>query len=78
VPGISGARPDPGQHFRLFQYRLRSSLLLVRWIGADDRAGGHQERVLPLLLADGVVALGFEDQALQAELVLQFLMPLLA
>lgn len=47
-------------------------------VGADYRARGHQERVLPLLLADGVVTLGFEDQPLQAELVLQFLMPLLA
>lgn len=52
-------------------------------VGADDRAGGEHERVPLRLLAavsflQRVVALGFEDQPLQTELVLQFLMPLLA
>ncbi len=47
-------------------------------VGTDDRTGGEQERVALLLFADCVVAFGFEDQPLQAELVLQFLVPLLA
>ena len=47
-------------------------------VGTDDRAGRRQERAAPLLLADRVVAFGFEDQPLQAELVLQLLVPLLA
>jgi hypothetical protein len=51
---------------------------LCELIGADDRAGREQERVPLLLLADRVVAFGFEDQPVQAELVLQLLMPLLA
>lgn len=54
------------------------SLGLRELVGTDDRTGGEQERVPLLLLADRVVAFGFEDQPLQAELVLQLLMPLLA
>jgi len=33
-------------------------------IGTDDRARREQERVLPLLFSDCVVAFGFEDQPL--------------
>ena len=54
------------------------SLGLRELVGTDDRTGGEQERVSLLLFADRVVAFGFEDQPLQAELVLQLLMPLLA
>ena len=54
------------------------SLGLRELVGTDDRTGGEQERVPLLLFADRVVAFGFEDQPLQAELVLQLLMPLLA
>ena len=54
------------------------SLGLRELVGTDDRTGGEQERVPLLLFADRVVAFGFEDQPLQAELVLQLLVPLLA
>src|SRR5690606_2170773 len=54
------------------------SLGLCELVGTDDRAGGELERVAPLLLADRVVALGFQNKPLQAKLVLQLLMPLFA
>src|SRR5690606_21942881 len=46
-------------------------------IRADDRAIGIVKGQRFSVLTQGVVALGFEDQALQVELVLQFLVPLL-
>src|SRR5690554_4179852 len=54
------------------------SLGLGELIRADDRAGHEQERDLLPLLADCLVAFSFQNQALQAKLVLQLLMPLLA
>src|SRR5690606_30088392 len=54
------------------------SLGLGELVGTDDRTGGEEEWILSILLADRVVAFGFENQSLQAELVLQLLVPLLA
>src|SRR5690606_17790321 len=54
------------------------SLGLRELVGTNDRAGCELERVAPRLLADRVVALGFQNKPLQAELVLQLLMPLFA
>src|SRR5690606_36441955 len=54
------------------------SLGLGELVGTDDRTGGEEEWILSILLADRVVAFGFENQSLQAEFVLQLLVPLLA
>ena len=47
-------------------------------VRADDGACCALERVAAVLLAKGVVALGLQQNTLQVELVLQFLVPLLA
>lgn len=47
-------------------------------VRADDGARVAQKRLGQPLFAQGVVAFGFENQPLQAEFVLQLLMPLLA
>ena len=58
------------------------SLGLGELVGADHRAGQRgareDEGIRLVLLAQRVVVLGLQDQAVQVELVLQFLMPLLA